>query len=455
MQKPETRMNPGAANANSTQRFFYRGASFALRANRRLEARTTAAGRGLAMLAMIAAAVGIDTSLTLAYQVFSLALAALAVAWVASLRAPRGVQLAVAAPRQASAGLAFDCRVNVANRGAAALRDLDLRLEFADAQPSLDEFTRGARSERRNRYDRWLGYYRFMELAAKKRNARAGEVSLADAAPGSTLSLRVPVTPLGRGVIRIAGATVMQREPLGLLRAPARAASPAKVIVLPRRYRVPRIAFPGARRYQHGGVALAGRVGESEEFVALREYRAGDPLHRMHWASSARLGRLVIKEYQDEFFERHALVLDTFVPGGAEQAFEEAVSIAASFACTLDTQESLLDLLFVEARAHSFTAGHGLLGAGQLLELLAAVQPASMPDFGVLAHAVLEQRAALSSCLLVLIAWDDARRGLAERLVASGLPIVALVVSKDKPAAAPAWLKHIDPERVEEGLARL
>ena len=44
---------------------------------------------------------------------------------------------------------------------------------------------------------------------------------------------------------------------------------------------------------------------------SLRDYRPGDPLQRVHWKSFARTGRPVVKEYQDEFFERHALVLDT------------------------------------------------------------------------------------------------------------------------------------------------
>ena len=448
-------MTPISVDAGLVQRFFYKGAAFALSLNRRLEARSTAAGRGLAALAMIAAAVGVDTSLTLGYQIFCLAIAALAIAFVPSLRAPRQIGIGLAAPREASAGIAFDCLVTVSNRGSTPLREADLRLEFGDARPSLAEFLRGARSEQRNRYDRWLGYYRYMELTQRKRNARTAEIALADLAPGRSSTVRIPVTPLGRGVIRLAGATVMRRDPLGLLRAATTLESAAKVIVLPKRYRVPHRRFDGSRRYQHGGVTLAARVGESEEFVALREYRAGDPLHRMHWPSSARLGKLVIKEYQDEYFARHALVLDTFVPDGAGRAFEEAISVAASFACTLDTQESLLDLLFVETRAHSFTAGRGLLGSGQLLELLAAVQPASAADFGVLANAVLAQRAALSSAMLVLLAWDDARRLLAERLAASGLPIVALVVSKEEPAQRPAWLRHVDPDRVEEGLARL
>ena len=71
-------------------------------------------------------------------------------------------------------------------------------------------------------------------------------------------------------------------------------------------------------------------------------------MRRIHWRSWAKLGRPVVKEFQDEFFVRHALVLDTFTDPDDVQIFEEAVSIAASFACSIDTQESLLDLLFVD-----------------------------------------------------------------------------------------------------------
>ena len=47
-----------------------------------------------------------------------------------------------------------------------------------------------------------------------------------------------------------------------------------------------------------------------------------------------------MKEYEDEFFVRHALVLDTFTERLQSEEFEEAVSVAASFACTIRTQES-------------------------------------------------------------------------------------------------------------------
>jgi uncharacterized protein (DUF58 family) len=226
---------------------------------------------------------------------------------------------------------------------------------------------------------------------------------------------------------------------------------------VPKCYSLPPLALSGARRYQQGGVALASSVGDSEEFVSLRDYRPGDPLQRVHWKSFARLGYPVIKEYHDEFFERHALVLDTFAGKASPEAFEEAVAVAASFAATVDTQECLLDLMFVGQETFCFTAGRGQLQAQQLLEVLAVVTPHPGGDFAVLASSVRANRAALSSVILVLLSWDEARRQLASALQATGLRVLALLVA-DKPEAVAErkpWLVVLQPGNIQHGLAGL
>ena len=132
-------------------------------------------------------------------------------------------------------------------------------------------------------------------------------------------------------------------------------------------------------------------MGQSEEYVALRDYRHGDPLRHIHWRSWARVGEPVVKEFEDEFFVRHALVLDTFTDHPHSEVFEEAVSVAASFACTMPTQESLLDLLFVGPQSYCFTAGRGVAHVEQMLEILASVR-ACGSAFRALEHLVLEPR---------------------------------------------------------------
>jgi uncharacterized protein (DUF58 family) len=186
-------------------------------------------------------------------------------------------------------------------------------------------------------------------------------------------------------------------------------------------------------KYQEGGVALASNVGQSEEFVALRDYRRGDPLRHIHWRSWAKTGKPIVKEFEDEFFVRHALVLDTFNDQSHSEAFEEAVSVAASFACTIQTQESLLDLLFVGAEAYCFTAGRGLAQVDQMLEILASVQMCSAKPFQTLESLVLNHTNVVSGCICVLLAWDEKRRRFVEKLKASGVPVLVVVVVLSAP----------------------
>jgi hypothetical protein len=198
--------------------------------------------------------------------------------------------------------------------------------------------------------------------------------------------------------------------------------------------------------------------------MALREYRRGDPLRHIHWRSWAKAGKPIVKEYEDEFFVRHALVLDTFSEEPDSEVLEEAVSVAASFACTFLTQESLLDLLFVGNQSYCFTAGRGLAHADQMLEILASVKHCADKKFEALEHLVLNHVASLSGCICVLQHWDDARRRLVDKLKALGVPLLVLVIvppggnisdAGGSLRDAPGTLHVLEVGKIEEGLRQL
>jgi uncharacterized protein (DUF58 family) len=260
----------------------------------------------------------------------------------------------------------------------------------------------------------------------------------------------------------MAGVTVGLPDSLGLVRGLARVPLAARLIALPKRYKLPELVLPGRRKFQPGGVSLAASIGDSEEFLALRDYRPGDPLQRVHWKSYARTGKPVVKDYQDEFFERHALVLDTGSMRGEDAAFEDAVALAASFVYTIDTHECLLDLLFVDDGAsavlpgvRAYTAGRGQLQSEHMLEVLAAVSPSEPAAFAALAKSVVGRRDSLSSVILVLLSWDEERRRLVEALRGSGAQVRALLVSEERnaPRELPAGVARLAPGRIEQGLA--
>ena len=424
-----------------------------------LRERLTAAGWLALGAAAAAGAAGLDTTQNASYQAATLLGALLALAWGASLLFRARVVASRELPRYATAGEPFSYVVAVENRGARALEGATLRERLADPRPRYAEWRRAREpgEERRNWFDRNVGYFRWRWLIERRTPHPPQESALPALAPGARRELRLTLTPRRRGRIELAGLALGRTDPLGLVRGLARLPLAARVVALPRRYRLPRLALPGRRKHQPGGVSLASSVGDSEEFLALREYRPGDPLQHIHWKSFARTGRPIVKEFQDEFFERHALVLDTGTRRGEDAAFEDAVAVAASFVTTVDTQECLLDLLFVGGELRHYVAGRGQLHAEHMLEVLAGVGPSAPQGFAALARAVLEARAQLASCILVLVSWDGARRRLAESLAASGIEVRAILVCEREavPRDAPPWLTAVHPGAVEAALAGL
>jgi uncharacterized protein (DUF58 family) len=395
---------------------------------------------------IVGAALGADTNQTLAYQIFAFALAALSLSFVAArLLRPR-FHAERDLPRVVTADQPFSYRVTVRNLGSRAADGLSVIEGAADPRPGFEEF------RSRLRFPSYRGWWR---LVMQAQPAQIDETPLPPLAPGEQAEVWVSGFAWRRGTAVLEGISVARADPLGLFRAACRIDRPARLVVLPKRYSLPQVSLGGSRRYQHGGVSLASSVGDSEEFIGLRDYRPGDPLQRIHWKSFARVGNPVVREYQDEFFERHALILDTFCGEAQSAEFEEAVSVAASFACTLDTQDCLLDLVFVGAEAYCFTAGRGQLQSGQLVEILAGVRPCAHKPFKTLLDSIAAQRSALSGCIVILLAWDEHRRALLDRLRAAGVPLLALAVLAAEPADKPAWLRVLRPGQVQEGLAAL
>lgn len=411
-----------------------------------IERRLTRAGMLVGSALIGTAALGIDTNLTVTYRVFAFAAALLLVGWVATLLQRGRYSVERHLPRVVTAGEPFTYRVTVNNLANAPRDGLALIDDLADPRPPLAEF--------RARIT-FPTYRAWRRLINERKACQVDEAALPEFAPRSTLDVTLRGEALRRGNQHFQGMTVARADPLGLVRGLCRLHAPANVLVLPRRYTLPPITLPGSRRYQPGGVALAASIGDTEEFVGLRDYRPGDPLQRIHWKSYARSGEPVVREYQDEYFERHALILDTFAGADLAVAFEDAVSIAASLACTVNTQECLLDLMFVGAESYLYTAGRGQMTTGSLLEVLAGVQLCASKPFRTLQDTVTARRGMLTGSICILLAWDDARRGFIRMLRTLGVPVLALLVTAEPVEEREPWLRVITPGKVQEGLAGL
>ncbi len=422
--------------------------------------RFTLAGLCVAGGCLAAGSTGVDVENTVTYQQFALLLALLIFAFACSRFSRARFSATRVLPRFGTAGQPLHYRVLLKNLTPQTQNGLALLEDLADPRPPFQEWLAFQLAENKR--------LRPFRVGERRRNNPFRLVTLKEAEvppllPGGEAEVRVEILPLRRGVLRFTGVTLARADPLGLFRALVKTPSAQMVLILPKRYLLPPIALPGTMKYQQGGVALAANVGISEEFVALREYRRGDPLRHIHWRSWAKAGKPIVKEFEDEFFVRHALVLDTFTGEPHGEILEEAVSVAASFACTVLTQESLLDLLFVGADSYCFTAGRGLAHADQMLEILASVRACADKPFETLEHLVLKHVQRVSGCICVLQQWDEARKRLVEKLRALGVPVLVLVIQRPGEAKPDAGPLRDDPEhfhvleigKIAEQLARL
>lgn len=424
-----------------------------------LRQRFTKAGF-LVLMGLVSAIIfGVDTQQSLAYQLGALLGSVLLIAIVHSGLIRLNFKAVRDLPRFATVGENFYYTVKVYNHSARPQVSISLVESITPIPPSYSTFLNAKEPLRhtRNWFDNYIGYPRWMWLMYYNRGANTFEQPAPVLPLGSrhAVEIKMHLLPLRRGYVHLRGLNFICPDPFGICNRIYRYQLPEDILVLPKRYPIPSLNILGKRKYQRGGVQLAMAVGDSQEFVSLRDYRAGDPLRNIHWKSFAKSGEPVVKEYQDEFFIRHALLLDTFTPTSVGEQFEAAVSIAASLACAPRHQDALLDLLFVGNEAYCFTSGRGLSSEANLLEVLACVEPNPYVPFSSLQVLLAQHLNSLSACIGIFLNWDEERAHVLKTLEIAGVAVLILLVSEHVPENLPPSVRQIRPHALAEDLNQL
>ena len=404
----------------------------AFRFSRWLRERLTASGLVLGALTVLAGTFGLDTQANLAHMLFSIGTCFLVVdalgATLLRLQAPR-LQARRYLPDFVTVGESAKYRIDIWNPGSKPARTCGLAEELGQPWPSAEALARFQDAVVTNRFDRRVGYPAFVDMLRRLRGVEIGRADVPRLLPLQRTVVDLTVAPIARGLANFQRLSAVLIGPLGLVevRVPV-AVENGKLPVLPDRTPVelPRVATH--RLLQPGGIALAQHVGDSEEFRGLREYRPGDPLRSIHWRSFARMGKPIVREFQEEFFSRHALVLDTSAPYPFAPNFEKAVSMAAWLIARRRDAEGLLDLVFVADRVHRLTAGRSLGSTDMLLRMLATLVPTNADSIGPLLTTLERHADQVASIVAIFLCWDDARRKAVQRLLARGIRPTVLVV---------------------------
>ncbi|OYW15853.1 MAG: hypothetical protein B7Z55_14710, partial [Planctomycetales bacterium 12-60-4] len=134
------------------------------------------------------------------------------------------------------------------------------------------------------------------------------------------------------------------------------------------------------------------RVGDSGDMTGTRPFRNGDSLRRVHWAQTARLGRMIVCERQAPAQASVRVVFETdprmHAGSGRDSTLEWTIRLAASVCAAYQREHGTVEcslgreILMIEA---------GTLGWQRFLDRLARFRPAtdaerSSQDAPVVAH---------------------------------------------------------------------
>jgi uncharacterized protein (DUF58 family) len=191
-------------------------------------------------------------------------------------------------------------------------------------------------------------------------------------APDTTAraAYRVPTERRGRYEIGPLRASV--GDPFGLSSRTWRAAGLDEVIVQPRVHEVMPLPEGGGDDLDSNDRRVVGQLDVTGEFLNLREYATGDDLRRVHWKSTARHQRLMIRQDESRRRAPVLVLLDVRSSTHDRASFEIAVEAVASIATSLEHDQRR-----VEIRT---TSGERLGQAGRrylasLMDELSVIEP--------------------------------------------------------------------------------
>ena len=353
-------------------------------------------GRALAVFMVLAGFAGLDVERSQSHLLWALLFSLLVASLlVRPLFALRSVRIRVEGPERMMAGEPARFVVTLENRG--ALAHDSLRIE----RPLLP----------------WDGSW------------KGPRPRLPRLRPGEKRSVTASARFLARGPHHIDAFTASAFVPLRLALGPRVVSSGTRFTVVPRIARVASLRLPLSPRYQQGGVALASVTGEALELVGVRPYRPGDRIRDLHAKTWARTGEPAVRSYQQEYFSRIGVVLDTDGTDHDEERLEAAISLAAGIIAHLSRGEALIDLLVTGGRIYPLTVGRSLGHLDQALDHLASVEPGPRLSASELLERLRPHLARLSGVVAVFQAFDPERAALAEKIETTGVGCRAILVT--------------------------
>lgn len=222
-------------------------------------------------------------------------------------------------------------------------------------------------------------------------------VSLAPLDPGEDQAASYRLPTERRGIVRVGPLEAQVTDAFGLVRRCFAVAGDATLTVLPAIENLGGLASGGGLDDPLAGIAhpVLGSLGD-EDFATLRPYVVGDDLRRVHWASSARAGDLLVRQDDPPWQGHLTVVLDAREERLDADQFEVAVSAAASLVNAIAVRGDRARLIITNGTDTGLLDARA--GRDTLLEHLAVVK---LHQGGELPEPALDGRSRTGGLILV------------------------------------------------------
>jgi uncharacterized protein (DUF58 family) len=213
------------------------------------------------------------------------------------------------------------------------------------------------------------------------------------------------IRPPRRGRYSIGPLEIGFADPFGLAQTRSRAADPTSFLVYPR---IEQLALPrdlGQRRSMSVSALRQLSGARGEDFYTMREYAEGDDLRKIHWPSTAKLNKPMIRQEETPWHTRATVVLDDV------RSPNDGLGDSSSFEHCIEAAASLIDLYHrsgyiyrIAGALHpGLPAARGSDHYHRCLDLLAVLEGSSRDDDALLVRlAELEAATGTEGTLVVV-----------------------------------------------------
>lgn len=257
---------------------------------------------------------------------------------------------------------------------------------------------------------------------------------------GSAHTVAYEVSSPVRGRHRLGPLSLGVSDPFGLTDRLVTLRSSTEILVLPR------VVSLGSGGAGARGVGSDGTIPHmvalhGEDDIAVRDYRDGDDLRRVHWPATARTGSLMVRQEDRPAMRRAVVIMDSreSVHGPTvSPSLEWAVTMAASIVAHCERLNYAVHLVTASPRPG---IGRETNRLSTSLEALALVTPGPDEDLAGVLHTAGPVVGAGGLVIAILGACTDETAGAVASLRAPGGTGSAVIVDRTTMSTAPKTLR--------------